>query len=110
MINSCINCTRKHIGTAHAYLMEVATGRYPNRFWLCIGEMVVAWEECYRKFPELAEMIDNERIKMIEDDSYFTDFVPIIEFATELANKEQDEEENEEENIKPPTNMENNND
>jgi len=86
--------------------MEFCSGRYRTRFWLCIGQMQVAWEECYREFPQLAEMIDEEKLKMIEDDEYLTNFEPIIKLATELANKEEDEVDFQT-NIKQPNEMEN---
>jgi len=88
MIESCLNCTREHLGKAHGYLLESLTGRYPARFWKCIGQMSLAFEESYRSYPEVAKIIDSEKRKMIEDEDYLTDFDPLIDMVTSIANKE----------------------
>ena len=68
----------------------VMTGRYPARFWKCIGQMALGWEEAYRDFPELSSAIDEEKKKMIEDETYLTDFDILIDFATQLAIEQQE--------------------
>lgn len=82
---TCLDCTRKHIGQASILVEESATGDYPEHFWLAMGHMAEAESECMKDFPELAAYIRQERIEMIENDDYYTDFVELIRLANAAA-------------------------
>ena len=88
----CLDCVRKHLGQAHVLLDEYATGDYDVHFWYAVGHMAEAESECIAGYPELAALIRAERIKMIENENYYTDFEPLIEMANKLAEGEINEE------------------
>ena len=90
---TCLDCCRKHLCQASILLEEYATGDYDVHFWYAIGHMAEAESESMKEYPELAAVIREERIKMIDDAAYFTDFEPIIQAATILAEKEEGEKE-----------------
>ena len=96
MLKSCTNCVREHIGKAHGYFLESLTGRYPARFWLGIGQLAMAWEESVERYPELAKAIDEEKKKMILDDTYWADTESLIVLATDIAKLEKQESEKQE--------------
>lgn len=72
-------------------LEEYATGDYDVHFWYAVGHMAEAESECMGKYPELASAIREERIAMIDNNEYFTDFEPLIQAATILSNQEMTE-------------------
>lgn len=39
MLEACINCLIKHLGTAEGYLLEYLSGRHPDRAALVIGQL-----------------------------------------------------------------------
>ena len=87
MVHSCLNCVREHLGKADGYLNEYATGRYPARFWKCIAQLSLAWEECFLEYPEIAKKIDFEKKKMVDDSTYWIDVEPLINEITETINQ-----------------------
>lgn len=62
--NSCLDCVRKHLSTAWAYLLE-SRAAYPKRIFNCIGELVLAEHESSLKYPGIAEDIRNARIEIL---------------------------------------------
>lgn len=60
----CLQCVRKHLSKARAYLAESRLG-YPMRIWDAIGEMGLAEDECVLKYPIFAEQIRQERMKWL---------------------------------------------
>ena len=81
----CLNCVRKHLGKAEAKFNEFLRGDYDEHFWLAIGEMAEAEDECIVEYPQLAALIREERIKAMEEDDYFVDIVALIRETTKLA-------------------------
>lgn len=77
----CLDCARKHLGTAFAYINEYETGRYPTHFWKAIGQLVCAENHVRIKYPKLGKFIEQERLKIMDDDSYIIDFDKLIEAA-----------------------------
>lgn len=81
MRRSCLNCVRKHLGQASVLLGEVGLG-YPEHFWLAIGHMAEAEAESLYEYPELANVIREHRISIIDDHGHFIDFIELIEMAS----------------------------
>lgn len=65
-MKQCLNCARKHIGKAHAYMAEWLHG-YEHHKWYCIAELCMAEEHTSLEWPSLAQSIWEAR-KKIEDD------------------------------------------
>jgi len=76
------------LAQASILLEEYATGDYDVHFWYAIGHMAEAESESIAEYPELAALVRIERIKMMENEGYFTDFEPLIEMASKLAEGE----------------------
>lgn len=81
MEQQCLDCTRKHLGTAFAYINEYETGRYPTHFWKAIGQMVCAENHTRIAYPRLAKLIETERLKLIDNETFHSDFDNLIEAA-----------------------------
>lgn len=52
----CEFCATKHIGTAHAYMIESVLGYPENRCW-AIGELALAESHLVRKWPAQADRV-----------------------------------------------------
>ena len=87
---TCLDCARKHLSQASILLEEYATGDYDVHFWYAMGHMAEAESEVMADYPELAALIRIERVKMIDNEGYFTDFEPLIEMASKFAEGEID--------------------
>jgi hypothetical protein len=66
---SCIDCTRKHIGSAIVLFTESMLG-YPEHFWIAIGHLGQAEEESIKDFPELAKMIRKIRREIMDKKNF----------------------------------------
>ncbi len=77
---SCLDCIRKHLAQAHVLLDEVMSNpdKYWIHFWFAVGHMAEAESESFNEYPEIAQAIREERIKMMEDDSYWPDLYSLI--------------------------------
>ena len=78
-------------------LEEYATGDYDVHFWYAMGHMAEAESESMADYPELAALIRIERVKMIDNEGYFTDFESLIEMASKFAEGEINDREKKEE-------------
>lgn len=56
MLKSCLWCAIKHVGRANGYSVEAYLG-YPHHAGLAVGELSLAEEELFEKFPDLAVFI-----------------------------------------------------
>jgi len=61
----CGKCARKHIAQAIVLLNETHLG-YPSHLWLAIGHLAEAEAEIYAKYPDIAQRIREERLKIEE--------------------------------------------
>ena len=61
--------------------------------------MAEAESESIAEYPELAALVRLERIKMMDNEGYFTDFEPLIEMASKLAEGEINAREEEEKEV-----------
>jgi len=64
-----------------------------------MGHMAEAESESIADYPELAALVRLERIKMMDNEGYFTDFEPLIEMASKLAEGEINAREEEEKEV-----------
>jgi hypothetical protein len=91
MIESCLNCVRKHLAQSIILIIESRLG-YPEHIWLAIGHMAEAESESIQKYPKLAESIRQERIKVIKatNDNIIYDpkIMELIGTATEIKKRE----------------------
>lgn len=65
MLHPCLECARKHLAKAEAYMGE-ATNGYPGYEWLAVGEIAMAEHELLGRWPDMARTIRQERILYIE--------------------------------------------
>jgi hypothetical protein len=91
MRESCLVCVRKHIAQAIILLTESKLGHSEHK-WLAIGHLAEAEAESVQMFPEFANKIRNERLKLIED-NYDVYLIELIKKAGQL--KEQEERDSE---------------
>ena len=83
MLDSCYNCIRKHLGTAHAYFQKALAGDGFYFFWFGIGQMILAEEESRREEPVISKKILIERIKMLERFEFYPQ--ELIDASTQLG-------------------------
>ena len=84
MRESCIDCVRKHIAQATVLLIESHMG-YCIHKWLAIGHLAEAEAEAILDFPDLANIIRDERKKYETDDEYKSDLVKLLRLACDIA-------------------------
>jgi hypothetical protein len=92
---SCLDCCRKHLAQAEVLMLEARKG-YVVHSWLAVGHLAEAEDETLEKYPEISEMIRNERLKYIEslnnisrenyvETFYNIDTLSIIEKVTDMV-------------------------
>lgn len=67
------------LGAAYGLLSESNSGRYPTHFWYAIGKMHYCEFYNYEPYIEIAKSIEDERLKMLENEGYNADFFSLIE-------------------------------
>lgn len=67
------------LGAAYGFLSEANSGRYPTHFWYAIGKMHYCEFFNYEPYQEVVSVIESERLQMLENDQYCTDFFVLIE-------------------------------
>lgn len=65
MRDSCTDCCRKHLSQAMVLILEANKG-YPLHAWLAVGHMAEAEDEMLERYPQIAESIREERLKLME--------------------------------------------
>lgn len=84
----CGKCARKHLAQAIILLNEAVLG-YPTHRWLAVGHLAEAEAEIYAKYPEIAQKIREERLKII-DTGDSDELMGLIVEISDLADKNQD--------------------
>ena len=84
----CGKCARKHIAQAIVLLNESHLG-YPSHLWLAIGHLAEAEAEIDAKYPDIAQKIREERLKIIDTGDSDALLGIIIEIS-DLADKNKD--------------------
>lgn len=77
MRKACIDCVTKHLGQAFVLHAESKLG-YPEYYVAVIGHLQEASEECFQRWPKLAEEIRQERIKLLLDVNYELPYLEIF--------------------------------
>jgi hypothetical protein len=72
--DTCLQCVAKHLGQANVLLKETCKG-YPEHYFIAIGHLAEAEDECVMKYPGLAAFLRDLRLQ-IEDDSGFREVYP----------------------------------
>lgn len=75
---SCLNCCRKHLSQAIILLSESKMG-YPQHRWLAVGHLAEASEETLADYPEMAQAIREERLKMMDSARYTPSLMPFFD-------------------------------
>lgn len=86
MRRSCLCCAKKHISKAIILFAEAKLG-YPLHFWLALGNLSEAEDECVRDYPKLARSIREARIK-IEVGKYNGNLLDFIEEVLRIEQAE----------------------
>lgn len=74
----CSDCTRKHIAQAIVLINEAHQG-YPAHRWLAIGHLAEAADESIGKWPAVARVLREERLKLMDDPFYIPDLMQFLE-------------------------------
>lgn len=82
MRETCLCCVKKHIAKAIILLSEAKLG-YPLHFYLALGNLSEAEDECVRDYPELANEIRDIRLE-IEVDTFNGNLLDIIKKVLEI--------------------------
>ena len=83
MRDSCLFCYRKHVSQAIILLIESKLG-YPEHADLAVGHLAEAESETIKDYPELAELTREERVKLMEDDTYNPNLMALLAKARQL--------------------------
>ena len=62
---SCLDCCRKHLAQAEILMLEARKG-YVVHSWLAVGHLAEAEDETLEDYPDLSELIREERLNYIE--------------------------------------------
>jgi hypothetical protein len=71
---TCLQCVAKHLGQACVLLRETCKG-YPEHYFIAIGHLAEAEDECVMKYPGLAAFLRDLRLQL-EDDAGFREVYP----------------------------------
>lgn len=71
---TCLQCVAKHLGQANVLLKETCKG-YPEHYFIAIGHLAEAEDECVMKYPGLAAFLRDLRLQL-EDDAGFREVYP----------------------------------
>lgn len=89
-MNTCLICVRKHLATAEAFLNETKLG-YPDHFWLAIGQLCCAEFESVEKYPRIAQIIRDERKKLMDafeiKKQYSIDIIQLLKLVSEIEHE-----------------------
>lgn len=83
MRNSCLSCALKHLAQSSILLSESVKG-YPNHFWFSLGHLAEAEDELVKDFPQMSNMIRDNRVALEKDNKFKIDFDLIIEKISKL--------------------------
>ena len=61
----CLDCARKHVAKARAKLVEAPLG-YPRHAWYAAGELAEAEDELVGRYPELAHLVREYRLVLMD--------------------------------------------
>jgi len=67
MRDECLDCVRKHVGSALAAEAEIYT-KYPHHITRVVGELDQAYQEAIKKYMHIADMIYEYRMEV--EDAY----------------------------------------
>lgn len=86
---TCMDCVRKHIGTAMALQKEAAQG-YGYYRWIAVGELCEAEAESIDKYPEFAAKVREIRCKIMKgsEEAEAVDIEPLLREACRIAEME----------------------
>lgn len=70
-------------------LLHESKKGYPAHFWLAQGHLAEAEDELLRDYPELAEIVRNERKLLEEDPAYEIPIMDLIDRVTAAAEEEE---------------------
>lgn len=86
---TCLDCVRKHLAQASVLLDETALG-YPHHRWLAAGNLAEAERESRHLYPELAQTIRVERLKVMRShaEALGVDLEELIRSVCLLANED----------------------
>ena len=79
---TCLDCVRKHLGQAHVLFDEFLSGDYNSHFWLAVGHMAEAESESVQDYPEIADMIREERCKAMSEEEYLPDILEVPQIGS----------------------------
>lgn len=90
MRKTCLDCVRKHLGTAYVLLGEYADDpvKYLTHFWYAVGHLEEATRECWATYPQAATAIRNVRLELMHNDDFWPDFDILIKLICKLADEE----------------------
>jgi hypothetical protein len=80
---TCTDCARKHLAQAIVLLGEAHLG-YPEHRWLAIGHLAEASDETVADYPDIAEDIRSERLKLMANSGYKPMLMELIERISEI--------------------------
>lgn len=84
MRKACLECVKKHLGSAAVFIKEVMLG-YPNYDGYVYGELDHAADEAYEANETLAWIIRQHRINWAGDHHYLIPFEALFGYLTDCG-------------------------
>lgn len=81
----CLNCVRKHLSQAMIIHEEEVPGGYPAHIDRVVGHLAEASREGLKKYPELASVIREHRLRVMDTPTYYPPYKDLLGFVAVLT-------------------------
>lgn len=80
MHEACLDCTKKHVAQAMIIHEEEVHLGYPTHIYRVIGHLGEASREIFEAYPEMAKLLREYRLAVMEDASIFPPYTAFLGF------------------------------
>ena len=81
MSKSCLDCLTKHIAQAMVLHEEEVPLGYPEHIMRVIGHLAEASRECVLDYPELAAVLRDHRLAIMDDAEHLPPYMELLGFV-----------------------------
>ena len=84
----CLNCVMKHLSQAMVIHEEEVPLGYPDHIYRVIGHMAEASRECVALYPELAGVIRDHRLAIMDSCKHIPPYADLLAYVAVLVGTE----------------------
>ena len=80
MHEACLDCVKKHVSQAMIVHEEEVFMGYPEHIYRVVGHLGEASRESVEAFPEMAMLLRDYRLQIMEDPSIYPPYTAFLEY------------------------------